>query len=126
MSHMLRKGDWKLVVYEGYPTRLFNLADDPGELSDLAGAEPERVAEMEEFLGTIVDREETLKVWEDYRRHNFAQFRRQAKRGLYWDASYSLRGNPSSDYDALMRNTFTGWDEEDEARVERWLNGGKA
>jgi len=126
MSHMLRKGDYKLVIYEGYPTRLFNLADDPGELNDLAGAEPERVAEMEEFLGTIVDREETLRIWEDYRRHNFAQFQRQAKRGLYWDASYSLRGNPSSDYGELMRNTFTGWDEEDEARVERWLRGEKS
>ncbi|MDP6360597.1 MAG: hypothetical protein QF473_36125, partial [Planctomycetota bacterium] len=53
-----------------------------------------------------------------------AQFQRQAKRGLYWDNSYSLRDNPSSDYHALMNNTFTGWDEEDEARVNEWLKQG--
>ena len=75
------------------------------------------------MLATVVDRKETLNTWDDYRRHTFTQFQRQAKRGLYWDSSYSLSGNPSSDYHGLMNNTFTGWDEEDEARVSRWLNG---
>jgi arylsulfatase K len=121
ISHMLRQGDYKLIVYEGYPTRLFNLADDPGELRDLVDTEPERVAEMEALLASVVDRKETWRVWEDYRRHAFAQFQRQAKRGLYWDSSYGLRGNPTSDYKALMQNTFTGWDDEDEARVAEWL-----
>ena len=123
MSYMLRQGDYKLVVYEGYPTRLFNLADDPGELNDLAESDPERVAEMESLLNSVVDREGVLRIWEDYRKHNFAQFQRQAKRGLYWDSSYGLCGNPSSDYKTLMNNTFTGWDEEDEARVNKWLEG---
>lgn len=122
ISHMLRKDDYKLIVYEGYPSRLFNLADDPEELNDLADNEPDRVAELESLLNSQVDREATWRIWEDYRRHAFAQFQRQAKRGLYWDSSYSLRGNPSSDYKTLMNNTFTGWDEEDEARVNRWLN----
>jgi len=124
ISYMLRQGDYKLVVYEGYPTRLFNLARDPGELQDLADTDPDRVAEMEKLLSSVVDRQETLRVWEDYRRHTFAQFQRQAKRGLYWDASYGLRGRPSSDYRELMNNTFTGWDNGDEARTERWLRGG--
>ncbi len=124
ISYMLRQGDYKLIVYEGYPSRLFNLADDPGELHDLAEAEPQRVAEMEALLDAQVDRKETWRVWEDYRRHTFAQFQRQAKRGLYYDDSYGLRGRPSSDYRALMNNTFTGWDDEDEARVNRWLQQG--
>jgi len=124
ISHMLRQGDYKLIVYEGYPSRLFNLADDPGELNDLADSDPARVAEMESLIGSVVDREETLRLWEDYRRHNFAQFQRQAKRGLYWDSSYSLRGNPSSDYATLMNNTFTGWSDEDESRANAWLEGG--
>jgi choline-sulfatase len=34
---MLRDGDWKLNYYHGYPSQLFNLADDPDELNDLAG-----------------------------------------------------------------------------------------
>ena len=119
--YMLRKGDYKLVAYDGYPSRLFNLAHDPQELRDLSEAETGRVSEMEKLLSSVVDREATFRIWEDYRRHTFAQFQRQAKRGLYWDDSYGLNGNPSSDYEALMRNTFTGWDEEDEARANRWL-----
>lgn len=121
ISYMLRRGDEKLITYKGYPTRLFDLGDDPQELNDLAATQPERVAELEALLDSVVDRPATSRVWDDYRRHTFAQFQRQAKRGLYWDSSYSLRGKPSSDYAALMNNAFTGWDETDEARVNRWL-----
>ena len=121
ISYMLRQGDHKLIVYEGYPSRLFNLVDDPRELNDLADAEPERLETMESIVSSVVDRAATLSTWEAYRRHTFAQFQRQAKRGLYWDDSYSLAGNPSSDYTALMKNTFTGWDDEDEARVNLWI-----
>jgi arylsulfatase K len=121
MSHMLRQGDHKLIVYEGYPSRLFSLADDPGELNDLADVEPKRLARMTQLLESVVDRQETLRLWEAYRRHTFAQFQRQAKRGLYLDNSYSLRQCPSSDYRAIMDNAFTGWDDEDEERVTRWL-----
>ena len=121
ISYMLRRGDHKLIAYEGYSSRLFNLADDPWELNDLVEAEPNRVTEMEKLLSSVVDREATLRAWEAYRRHTFAQFQRQAKRGLYWDDSYALGGNPTSDYRSLMNNTFTGWDEEDAARVSQWL-----
>ena len=76
---------------------------------------------MEKKLSTVVDREETWRIWEEYRRHTFAQFQRQAKRGLYLDNTYSLRENPSSDYRDIMNNAFTGWDDEDEQRVEAWL-----
>ena len=119
---MLREGDYKLLVYEGYPSRLFNLADDPEELNDLIDVEPEQVATMEQKLATVVDRKETYRLWEDYRKHTFAQFQRQAKRGLYEDRSYSLRKSPSSDYRDLINNAFTGWNEEDEARLTHWLN----
>jgi hypothetical protein len=81
---------------------------------------------MSAFLDTLVDRQATWRIWEDYRRHAFAQFQRQAKRGLYWDNSYGLRGKPSSKYSDLMANTFTGWDETDEARVNEWLRGAVA
>jgi arylsulfatase K len=121
ISYMLRQGDYKFMAYEGYVPRLFNLSNDPQELCDLAGSEPDRVAQMEALLGSVVDRKQTLHLWEEYRKHHFAQFQRQAKRGLYWDRSYGLRGHPSSEYKDLMNNTFTGWNEEDEARVNRWL-----
>lgn len=121
MSWMLRKGDYKLLVYHGYPSRLFNVREDPGELNDLIDREPEKAAELLAIIDSLLDRDATVKTWEDYRRHNFAQFQRQAKRGLYYDSSYGLKDNPSSDYHELMNNTFTGWDEEDEARANAWL-----
>lgn len=124
ISYMLRRGDYKLIVYEGYPTRLFNVVDDPQELNDLAAEKPDLVAELETLLSEQVDREETLRIWTDYRRHTFAQFQRQAKRGLYVDATYGLADKSSSDYREIMNNAFTGWNDEDEARVNRWLQEG--
>jgi hypothetical protein len=120
---MLRQGDYKLIVYEGYPSRLFNLRADPDELDDLIEKEPEKAAQLLAIIDGVVDRAATFRTWEEYRRHNWAQFQRQAKRGLYHDSSYSLAGNPSSEYADLMDNTFTGWDEADEARAQAWLNG---
>lgn len=34
---MLKKGDYKYIYTHGYPSLLYNLADDPKELNDLAG-----------------------------------------------------------------------------------------
>ena len=123
MSHMIRRGDHKLIAYEGHPSRLFNVVIDPQELDDLAATEPDIVRELTALLDEQIDRKQTVATWNEYRRHAFGQFQRQAKRGLYWDNSYGLRGNPSSDYETLMENTFTGWTAEDEARVSAWLAG---
>ncbi len=35
-QRMIRSGDWKLIYYHDYPSQLFNLAEDPGELVDRA------------------------------------------------------------------------------------------
>eukprot|EP00904_Undaria_pinnatifida_P002336 jgi/Undpi1/12102/HiC_scaffold_41.g14075.m1 len=35
-QRMIRQGDWKLVYYHNQPGQLFNLADDPEEMVDLA------------------------------------------------------------------------------------------
>ena len=54
---MLRKGDWKLVKYPGYPSQLFDLGNDPHEAVDL-GSSPEHrdvIATMETELGKIAD-----------------------------------------------------------------------
>ena len=123
MSWMLRKGDYKLIVHEGYPSRLFNVETDPGEIDDVVEREPEKAAELLAILDRAVDRRATLEAWEGWRRHNYAQFRRQAKRGLYLDDSYALRGCPSSDYRTLVDNALTGWSDQDEERATRWMQG---
>ncbi|MFN3210789.1 MAG: choline-sulfatase [Roseovarius sp.] len=48
VSRMVKKGQWKLMWLEGKDTLLFNLADDPKELNNLAG-DP-AVAEVEKDL----------------------------------------------------------------------------
>lgn len=121
MSWMLRKGDHKLLVHEGYPSRLFNVREDPGELKDLIQHEPETAAALLAILDEQVDRQATLELWQSWRKHSFAQFRRQARHGLYMDNSYALRGNPSSDYFELVNNALTGWTEKDEARLTEWI-----
>jgi arylsulfatase A-like enzyme len=43
----IREGDWKLIEqYEDGKLELFNLADDPGEATDVAAKHPNRVAEL--------------------------------------------------------------------------------
>ncbi len=47
----LRKGDWKLVVYyEDNRQELFNLAEDPGEITDLSTLLPDKTIELKILL----------------------------------------------------------------------------
>ncbi len=47
----LRKGNWKLVVhYEDERTELFNLAEDPGETTNLAAEFPEKTQTLKSLL----------------------------------------------------------------------------
>ncbi len=121
-AYMLRKGCWKYIAYVGYPSLLFNLETDPGECHDLSTQRPDIVRQFDTDLRTIVDIEQTHADFMDYNRSAFRQWRRQARRGLYQDASYGLRTCPSSDYMTLMDNTFTGYNQDDENQVETWLN----
>ncbi len=49
----VRDGDWKLIhYYEGDRRELFNLANDPGETSNLATALPARTQALQAKLNT--------------------------------------------------------------------------
>lgn len=120
-AYMLRRGRWKYVVYVGYPAQLFDIEADPGELHDVSAEEPRVVCQLDAELRGMVDYEQTHRDVMAYNQEAFRQWRRQALRGMYVDGSYGLRDNPSSDYLTLMDNVFTGYDEADERRVQRWL-----
>ena len=57
---MLRRGRWKLVVYPGHASQLFDLEADPGEMRDLAGdpGHAQVVADMLSALRDIADPDE--------------------------------------------------------------------
>ncbi len=47
----VRRGDWKLIVSQkGREAQLYDVASDPYETKDLAGAQPERVSELKALL----------------------------------------------------------------------------
>ena len=47
----MRLGDWKLIEwYWGKEPELFNLADDPGEQTNLATRHPDKAAELQGLL----------------------------------------------------------------------------
>jgi arylsulfatase A-like enzyme len=43
----VHNGDWKLIVVDQQPPLLFNLKNDIGETTDLAGAQPSKVVELQ-------------------------------------------------------------------------------
>ena len=48
VQYAIRKGDWKLVKpYSNAPARLIDLANDPGEKTDLAAQHPDKVKELQ-------------------------------------------------------------------------------
>ncbi|MHB9131750.1 MAG: sulfatase family protein [Armatimonadota bacterium] len=120
-GYMLRMGRWKYIVYVGYPSQLFDIEVDPGELHDLCAREPELARKLDAELRAIVDYEQTHRDVMAYNKEAFRQWRRQAKRGLYVDNTYGLRNTPSADYMTIMDNAFTGYDQADERTVDRWL-----
>ncbi len=56
---MLRRNNWKLVCYPGYPSQLFDLDTDPGEDNDLGGSQAHAgiVADLLDALREIADPE---------------------------------------------------------------------
>lgn len=57
-GYVIRKGDWKLIYCTNAPHQLFNLADDPDELNDLAASNPKVFRELSDALRNICDPEE--------------------------------------------------------------------
>ncbi len=56
-AFLIRRGDYKLVHYADYPDQLFNLADDPEELVDLAetGGHEHVIQELMNDLNSVCD-----------------------------------------------------------------------
>lgn len=118
---MLRRGDWKYVVHVGHRPQLFNLAEDPWEVHDVAASRPDVVAEMDALLRTIVDPEEVDARAKAYDRASFRAWRREQKAaGTYAETMARI----FSGFDRLPDDEIEPWTDEDEAQIEAWLESG--
>ena len=54
VQRMVRRGDWKLIFYDGQPCQLFHLADDPRETRDRAH-DPECAGIRDELTRAVLD-----------------------------------------------------------------------
>jgi choline-sulfatase len=98
-QRMLRRGNWKLVHYHGYAPQLFDLANDPDELRDLAG-DPSHRGTLETLTARL------LEDWSPGAVDRRMKSRRQDKdligawaRGTRPESAYLWRSRP--DYNRL-------------------------
>ncbi len=118
-SFMLRRGDWKYVAYVGYEPQLFNLVEDPDEVRNVAGSQPDIVKEMDELLRQIVDYEAVDAKVKAYDKRSFREWRREQRAdGTYKETmAWIYSGFDRTPGDAVMP-----WTEEDERLIEQWLH----
>ena len=69
---MIRQGDWKYIYYAaGYPAELFNLAEDPGELKNVAESNPDMVKQLHALLTGLLDPESVDKSAKKFDKDSF-------------------------------------------------------
>ena len=61
---MLRHENWKLIIYPGFRSQLFDLNEDPFELNDIALDEKfsDVVQKLNQILNSILDPDEVNKI----------------------------------------------------------------
>jgi hypothetical protein len=110
----LRRGPWKYTVYEDdgkLNPLLFNIADDPDEMHDLAGEDPGKAAELDAALNRHMDVGAVVAENRAWDRRMFTT----------WRASL-----PRDEYKRLLREEIYGcWGQEftDDhlAKLEAWM-----
>ncbi len=118
-AFLLREGDWKYHVFAGFAPLLFNLKDDPDELLDRAGSNPEKVTEMDTKLREMMDYEAVDARAKEYDREQFATWREeQIQAGTYRDRMAELYSGIW-----LEPRTARPWTDAEESRIETWLAG---
>ncbi len=119
---MLRRGEWKYVAYPGYTPQLFNLANDPDEVRNLASSRNDVAESMDRELRGIVDYEEVHERCMRYSREAFRKWRERAMAGEFSDKTYGRSSDdPATTYEEIMANCYIGWSQEHEEKLNKWL-----
>ena len=115
---MLRRRNWKYIVYVGYEPQLFNLREDPDEIIDLSRDRPDMVEQMDGLLRQIVDYEAVDVKVKAYDRESFVQWRReQTEAGTYEETMARI----FSGWDDLTDDAVQPWTEADERTIQDWI-----
>jgi len=73
---MIRQGDWKYIYYAaGYEAELFNLAEDPEELKNLADSNPDMVRQLHAILTSQLNPEEVDKAAKKFDKDSFVTWK---------------------------------------------------
>ena len=102
-SFMLRQGRWKYVAYAGCESQLFDLENDPDEVSNLVSTSPELSSDMDRRLRGIVDYEAIDARAKAYDRESYRQWRQDIE---------------DEEYRRLMKENFPLWRDEDLKKVD--------
>ena len=117
-TFMLRQGDWKLIRHVGFDSELYNLAEDPGEATDLGTTDTETVSRLEETLDRHFDVEGIDQRAKAYDREQFVKWREQARpEGKYEDTLAHVY----SGFDRQCIEDMRPWTADDEAKIDAWL-----
>jgi len=118
---MLRKGDWKYMAFVGYEPMLFNLAEDPDEMHNLARSQSRKCKDMDTELRAIVDYEAVDARVKDYDKRSFRSWRDRVRAGaepLEEDGPGAARKS----YEEMMASIYQGWGPQWDRKIEEWLS----
>ncbi len=105
---MWRQGPWKYIRYAGYPPQLFNLHDDPEELTNLAQSHSHIVRDLNARLESLVDFDHADTQAKANDRHNYQT----------WRQPLTL----TEIQEALTKSHQGVWDPDDDKHLESWLS----
>ncbi|WP_222566423.1 sulfatase-like hydrolase/transferase [Limihaloglobus sulfuriphilus] len=79
--YIIRRRDWKYIWYKSAPNQLFNMRQDPQELSNVIDKYPQKAAELEKELRKICDPDKEHKRSEAYIKMELAAIEAAGKAG---------------------------------------------
>jgi arylsulfatase K len=110
--------NWKLIALPGYKPMLFDLDNDPDELTNLAPSRSDVLSELDAGLRAVVDYEAVDAKVKRYDRHAFTEWRTERIEAGDYREQMSLI---FSGYDDIDEADIKPWTDEDESAIDKWL-----